>query len=637
QTQFYPGQLFDIRLEVHAPVNGSEAFNSGVADEQFTFCIQKGDEECADVDDFFSVEDSPALEKWSFNYFEDLFARDEGAPTVVNVASKAYRALSLTEPGTYKATLKYYDTAETVATWTVRNSTTERQAKNVLFFIGDGMTQSMITAARLLAHKSINGVYQSLMQLDQMEALGHQMTHSIDSFITDSANSATALYTGKKSTVNALNVYVDSSTNSFDDPKFETIAELFRRRRPDGAVGMVSTAFIADATPAGLCSHTRDRDQAPQIVYEYLFNAEGVNSTYKWPTGCSGPDVIFGGGAENFIEGPKSPNNSDFYAAFREEGYDVVFNKTGLSEIEASDDQNKVLGIFSISNMAKWLDRHVYPHNLEGMKNSPTGDGSDATDQPGLKDMTLKAIDILQARSKAKGDDGWFMMSEAASIDKMMHVLDYDRALGELMELDDTVKATLEHLEEIGELENTLVVVTADHGHGFDVFGSADKKYLAAQPNDRKKRDAIGVYVQSGLSGYTVENGSSPTNNTLVEGAQGPGFPVNWEPRYGIAAGFAANPDHRENYQINTTGPRLPAVPAVKGVDGNFEVNPQDQPEGFVVNGTLPVSDEQGVHSLTDVSVFASGPGAERFRGTYNNIDIFFKMADALGLGEESS
>lgn len=51
-------------------------------------------------------------------------------------------------------------------------------------------------------------------------------------------------------------------------------------------------------------------------------------------------------------------------------------------------------------------------------------------------------------------------------IDKEMHVLDIDRALGEVLELDDTVRATLKHLEEIGELEDTLVVVTADHGHG---------------------------------------------------------------------------------------------------------------------------------------------------------------------------
>lgn len=60
----------------------------------------------------------------------------------------------------------------------------------------------------------------------------------------------------------------------------------------------------------------------------------------------------------------------------------------------------------------------------------------------------------------------------------MMHVLDYDRALGELLELDDTIKATMEHLKEIGELEETLIVVTADHGHGFDVFGSVGEFYI---------------------------------------------------------------------------------------------------------------------------------------------------------------
>jgi len=78
---------------------------------------------------------------------------------------------------------------------------------------------------------------------------------------------------------------------------------------------------------------------------------------------------------------------------------------------------------------------------LKGLKNSPTGDGTDALDQPGLKDMTIKAIEILQKRDKGQG---WFLMSEAASIDKMMHALDYDRALGELLELDDTIRASIE-------------------------------------------------------------------------------------------------------------------------------------------------------------------------------------------------
>lgn len=120
----------------------------------------------------------------------------------------------------------------------------------------------------------------------------------------------------------------------------------------------------------------------------------------------------------------------------------------------------KTLGIFTTSNMAKWLDRNVYRQNLN-QSLSPTGDKKPALDQPGLKEMTIKAIDILQARS---GQQGYFLMSEAASIDKMMHALDYDRALGELLELDDTIKATIAHLNSTNTLKETLILVTADHG-----------------------------------------------------------------------------------------------------------------------------------------------------------------------------
>jgi len=68
---------------------------------------------------------------------------------------------------------------------------------------------------------------------------------------------------------------------------------------------------------------------------------------------------------------------------------------------------------------------------------SPSGDKKPALDQPGLKEMTLKAIDILSARSRQQG---FFYHVRSRLNDKMMHVLDYDRALGELLELDDTSK-----------------------------------------------------------------------------------------------------------------------------------------------------------------------------------------------------
>jgi hypothetical protein len=77
QADFLAGQAFDIRLEVHAPVNGSEAYNNGVPDERFTFTIEhEGDEaDPRSASEFFGIRETP-LEKWNFTWYEDLFASD---------------------------------------------------------------------------------------------------------------------------------------------------------------------------------------------------------------------------------------------------------------------------------------------------------------------------------------------------------------------------------------------------------------------------------------------------------------------------------------------------------------------------------------------------------------------------------
>lgn len=414
-----------------------------------------------------------------------------------------------------------------------------------------------------------------------------------------------------------MGVYADSSADPFDDPKVETIVELLTRIW-GSAIGVVSTAFIADATPIALTGHTRLRSQYGVLIDQAL---RGV-SNYTW-TKYTGADVFFGAGAEQFIAGSGSFQGKDYYKEFSNAGYSISMNKTSML---AASNTTKALGIFCTSNLPVWLDRNVYKDNLNKTSNDPSGNKKPALDLPGLKEMTLKAIDVLHARG---GSKGFFMMSEAASIDKQMHTLDYDRALGDLLELDDTIKATIEKLRAMGELNQTLIIVTADHGHGFDVFGSADTKYLSSKTNDREKRNAIGVYTNSGLSQYTVTNASISYNT-------GVNFPVNWDPRYTLAQGLGANPDHRENYRVHKSGPRLPATNITGYPVDDYFVNPTDNPDGFTVNGTLPTNEAQGVHSLTDVPVFAMGPCQELFGGVYGNIDIFFNMANCLGLGQPS-
>ncbi|KAL8291314.1 hypothetical protein RQP46_002292 [Phenoliferia psychrophenolica] len=621
QTDFIAGQVFDLRIEVQAPVNGTEAYNGGVPSLDFALEISGDGGKPLEISQFLNRPD-PTVEKYNFTYYEDLFAQDAKTPVLVNVLAKSYRYLTLYNPGKYTLTLRYNNGMTTVAHYEVKELAKSKTAKNLILFIGDGMSQSMVTAARLLAHKSINGKYQSHMAMDGAPAFGMQMTHSIDSFITDSANSATALYTGKKATVNGLNAYTDSTGLPWANPKFETVFEMFRRVY-GGKVGIVSTAYLADATPAAVVSHTSQRGQYDQII-EQMLTGQSTNFTNQW-TQWDGPDVLFGGGGADFLARPANGNVSQV-DRWKAAGYSFVSNKTQLDNLAV--DGKRALGLFSSSTMSTWLDRNVYTENL---KTFPQYNGvKGATDQPGLKDMTLKAIDILSARAKADGVN-WMMMSEAASIDKAMHIADYDRALGELLELDDTVKATLEHLKAIGESENTLVIVTADHGHGFDVFGSSDSKYIASQTGNANKRNAVGTYSESGLSEYQVAPGQLASNHSVVVGPNGEGFPVQWNPRYGAAMGLVANVDHNENFVVHNSSRDTSTKNATTGA---YFANVNDSSSGFFVSGNLPVTASSGVHSLTDVPVYAWGPGCELFRGIQNSVDIAFHMALALDLGQ---
>ena len=79
--------------------------------------------------------------------------------------------------------------------------------------------------------------------------------------------------------------------------------------------------------------------------------------------------------------------------------------------------------------------------------------------------------------------------------------------------------------------------------------------------------------------------------------------------------------------QVYKSSARTPATNITGHPSSDYYVNYKDAPTGFVINGTLPTGESQGVHSLTDVPVFARGPCQHLFAGVYNSIDVFFNIA----------
>ncbi|GAA5900401.1 alkaline phosphatase [Sporobolomyces salmoneus] len=628
QVDFVAGSVFDIRTEVQAPLNGSRPYNNGVPDSNFTITIgrKKDGSDAKPISKFFEV-DEPVAKNYNFTYYEDLFYSANKTATFVNVVSKDWRHVALYEPGDYYVKLKYNSGSETKAQWTVLPVAEKRKAKNVIMFIADGTPPSAFAAARLIGHKSINGRYQSLLTVDESEGLGIQMTHSLDSFITDSANSATALMAGKKSTVNSLNAYTDSTGSPYDNTRFETIFEM--GRRINGAqIGIVSTAYIADATPAAVCAHTSKRGEYSYIIEQYL---NGASQNHSW-TQWDGPDVLFGGGGSDFL--PKTSNgNVSQIKRWQDRGYEFVTDNTTLHNI---GNDERALGLFSASTMPTWLDRTVYKENLNTTASFAAFNSDNDTfsapnvDSPGLLEMTLKAIDILHTRSE-KNDVPFMLLSEAASVDKQLHAGDSERAIGDLLELDNTIKHVLKRLEELGLADDTLILMTADHAHGFDVFGSVDTAYMSAQVTDAGKRTAIGTYQESGLSGYQVPQAVNPQDNQIYN--NGSGFPATWDPRYTAAFGYASTVDTYADYRVHNQIREM----AIENEDGTYSANKEDAPDGFFLSGNLPPTNDQGVHSLSDVNVYTWGPGHELFRGVMNSPDIANRIALALDLGRKSN
>ena len=120
-----------------------------------------------------------------------------------------------------------------------------------------------------------------------------------------------------------------------------------------------------------------------------------------------------------------------------------VWNKEQFDKLDAKTPH--VLGLFERSHMRYEADRL-----------------KDNGGEPSLAEMTVKSIDIL-----SQNPNGFFLMVEGGRIDHAHHDANAYRSLEDMVAFDNAIKAALGKVN----LDETLVIVTADHSHTLTISG----------------------------------------------------------------------------------------------------------------------------------------------------------------------
>ena len=326
---------------------------------------------------------------------------------------------------------------------------------NVIIYIGDGFGLAPKTAARMAMGQGRDGKRFAsdagfqVLSLDKLKYNATVTTHSLNSWITDSAPGASVYACGKPGKQDNEVISLNPATGA----SIETILE--NAKKQGYAVGLVSTARITHATPAAFASHIWYRDLEDYIAaqyiastqpqYEAIFNSSPTTS-YRYtaardwvlPTPKVGVelDVILGGGARHFM--PRTRTGASSYEtivdrngtaiidpatglaatlkgnraddvdlvgyAVSQRNYGYVNSRDALNNLNLSQygvGGKKLLGLFNSSHVNYEQDRQ-------------TG----AAWEPSLAEMTHMAIEVLKAKSNGKG---FFLMVEAGRIDHLEH------------------------------------------------------------------------------------------------------------------------------------------------------------------------------------------------------------------------
>ncbi|MCH7335153.1 alkaline phosphatase [Acinetobacter sp. NIPH 2699] len=379
-------------------------------------------------------------------------------------------------------------------TQAVKESLSDKTVKHVILFIGDGTSDSEITAARNYAE----GAAGYFKGIDVLPFTGSYTTYALDKmgaidYVTDSAASATAWASGIKTYNNALGLDIYGKHHA-------TLLEL--AKKAGYATGNVTTTELQDATPAAQISHISARScygpnetsaKCPESALE-----NGGQGSITEQLLATRADVSLGGGKKTFYQTAKAGpyQGKTLLQQAEQKGYQIVEDLNSLQNIQIANQNQPLLGLFAEGNLPViWSGPRTQLNGHKKAAESCIENTAFSASTPRLAQMTEKAIQLLSPNTK-----GFFLQVESGSIDKRNHAADPCGQIGETVQLDEAIQVALKFAKENGD---TLIVVTGDHAHTSQIIpinGDSPGQTAAL-----KTKDGVAMAINYG----TAPEGSS--------------------------------------------------------------------------------------------------------------------------------
>jgi alkaline phosphatase len=290
----------------------------------------------------------------------------------------------------------------------------------------------------------------------------------------DSAATATSMTTGAKTYNGSINVSTESE-------QLTTIAHVAQRR--GYRVGAVSSVPISHATPACAYAHNVTRNDYQDISRDLL----GLPSVAHPEQPLPGLDVIIGGGygtrldadrrqGKNFLPGNKYLADEDLKRVNFENGgrYQVALRTAGRGGSEllaaaarsAAKHHRPLLGFFGVGKYSGHLPYQTadgdYHPALGRRQTAEEYTRADLEENPTLADMTAAALTVL-----GEGDRPLWLMVEPGDVDWANHDDNLDNSIGAVFSGEAAVRAITDWVENNSNWKESVMIVTADHGHYF--------------------------------------------------------------------------------------------------------------------------------------------------------------------------